>query len=183
MLVALFWPPIWPPHYFTAFQVDFRFRKQFHNPEISGQLAAVLLSLGVYTWVEHSLRDKLARILDASIGARKEVEGRRKVIFPPILITLFHYSIVTVQHREGSAWVILVNLIFGLLAMFHLAYLGVMFDQSSPEQVYPNKQKIDLDSFPKATGYSWWHTVAKWRRLDFTSHYLVGGMAIVNWLL
>ena len=44
-----------------------------------GQLAAVLLSLGVYTWVEHSLRDKLARILDASIGARKEVEGRRKV--------------------------------------------------------------------------------------------------------
>jgi len=116
---------------------------------LSGQLAAVLLSLGVYTWVEHSLRDKLARILDASIGARKEVEGRRK-------------------HREGSAWVILVNLIFGLLAMFHLAYLGVMFDQSSPEQ---------------ATGYSWWHTVAKWRRLDYTSHYLVGGMAIVNWLL
>jgi len=116
---------------------------------LSGQLAAVLLSLGVYTWVEHSLRDKLARILDASIAARKEVEGRRK-------------------HREGSAWVILVNLIFGLLTMFHLAYLGVMFDQSSPEQ---------------ATGYSWWHTVAKWRRLDYTSHYLVGGMAIVNWLL
>ena len=39
------------------------------------------------------------------------------------------------QHREGSSWVILVNLIFGLLTMFHLAYLGVMFDQSSPEQV------------------------------------------------
>jgi len=116
---------------------------------LSGQLAAVLLSLGVYTWVEHSLRDKLAGILDASISARKEVEGRRK-------------------HREGSTWVILVNLIFGLLTMFHLAYLGVMFDQSSPEQV---------------TGYSWWHTVAKWRRLDFTSHYLVGGMAIVSWLL
>ena len=49
------------------------------KPSNSGQLAAVLLSLGVYTWVEHSLRDKLARILDASIGARKEVEGRRKV--------------------------------------------------------------------------------------------------------
>ena len=30
---------------------------------------------------------------------------------------------------------ILVNLLFGLLSMFHLAYLGVMFDQSSPEQV------------------------------------------------
>ena len=29
--------------------------------------------------MEHSLRDKLAGILDASISARKEVEGRRKV--------------------------------------------------------------------------------------------------------
>ena len=51
----------------------------FSIDKLLGQLAAVLFSLGVYTWVEHSLRDKLARILDASIGARKEVEGRRKV--------------------------------------------------------------------------------------------------------
>lgn len=51
----------------------------FSIDKLLGQLAAVLFSLGVYTWVEHSLRDKLARTLDASIGARKEVEGRRKV--------------------------------------------------------------------------------------------------------
>merc|ERR1712096_483200 len=48
------------------------------------------------------------------------------------------------------------------------AYLGVMFDQSSPEQV---------------TGYSWSHTLDKWRRLDYTSHWVVGVMAIINWLL
>jgi len=116
---------------------------------LSGQLAAVLLSLGFYTWVEHSLRDKLSNIMDASIGARRETDSRKK-------------------HREGSAWVILVNLLFGLLSMFHLAYLGVMFDQSSPEQV---------------TGYSWSHTLDKWRRLDYTSHWVVGVMAIINWLL
>jgi len=116
---------------------------------LSGQLAAVLLSLGFYTWVEHSIRDKLSNIMDASIGARRETDCRRR-------------------HREGSAWVILVNLLFGLLAMFHLAYLGVMFDQSSPDQ---------------ATGYSWSHTMAKWRRLDYTSHWVVGVMAIINWLL
>lgn len=116
---------------------------------LSGQLAAVLLSLGFYTWVEHSIRDKLSNIMEASIGARRETDCRRK-------------------HREGSAWVILVNLLFGLLAMFHLAYLGVMFDQSSPEQV---------------TGYSWSHTLAKWKRLDYTSHWVVGVMAIINWLL
>ena len=52
--------------------------------------------------------------------------------------------------------------------MFHLAYLGVMFDQSSPDQ---------------ATGYSWAHTLQKWRRLDFTSHWVVGVMALVNWLI
>ena len=68
--------------------------------------------------------------------------------------------------------------------MFHLAYLGVMFDQSSPDQVGAKiSENIINLCFFQATCYSWWHTVAKWRRLDYTSHYLVGGMAIVNWLL
>ena len=49
---------------------------------------------------------------------------------------------------------ILVNLLFGLLTMFHLAYLGVMFDPSSP----------DL-----ATSYNRAHYLNKWRNLDYTS--------------
>ena len=69
-------------------------------------MAAVLLSLGVYTWVEHSLRDKLARILDASIGARKEVEGRRKV--RPLIVdnAFVYYSILFSIGREvhGLSW-------------------------------------------------------------------------------
>jgi len=115
---------------------------------LSGQLAAVLLSLGLYTWVEHSFRQKLADIMDASLGARRDQTNKYK-------------------HREGSAWVILVNMLFGLLAMFHLAYLGVMFDQSEESQ----------------SGYSWQHTLDKWRKLDFTSHYIVLGMVMVNYLL
>jgi len=117
---------------------------------LSAQLAAVLLSLGLYTWVEHRLREKLSNIMDASIGARRDAGQARH------------------KHREGSAWVILVNLLFGLLTMFHLAYLGVMFDQSSPDQT---------------TGYSWAHTVSKWRRLGFTSHWVVAGMLTINWLI
>ena len=130
----------------------------FHHTQSLGQLAAVLLSLGFYTWVEHSLRDKLSRILDASIGARKEVEGRRKVRPSKVEIQRSMYNLYgftnkahnlmnpnyylhPFQHREGSAWVILVNLIFGLLTMFHLAYLGVMFDQSNPEQVNDTSSK------------------------------------------
>ena len=46
---------------------------------LSGQLAAVLLSLGLYTWVEHSFRQKLADIMDASIGARRDQTTRYKV--------------------------------------------------------------------------------------------------------
>ena len=82
VLVVLFWPPMSPPPCFTASRVSFLQHisiSVFCIIKLLGQLAAVLLSLGVYTWVEHSLRDKLARILDASIGARKEMEGRRKV--------------------------------------------------------------------------------------------------------
>ena len=109
--------------------------------------------------MEHSLRDKLAGILDASISARKEVEGRRKVELGNLVLVepalffvhslsitnpcLHHFLISVYQHREGSTWVILVNLIFGLLTMFHLAYLGVMFDQSSPEQVAIRVRKME----------------------------------------
>ena len=46
---------------------------------LTGQIAAVLFSLGAYTWVEHSLRSKLSNIMDASIGARRETETRKKV--------------------------------------------------------------------------------------------------------
>ena len=46
---------------------------------LTGQIAAVLFSLGAYTWVEHSLRAKLSNIMDASIGARKEVDQRKRV--------------------------------------------------------------------------------------------------------
>ena len=46
---------------------------------LTGQIAAVLFSLGAYTWVEHSLRAKLSNIMDASIGARREAEQRKRV--------------------------------------------------------------------------------------------------------
>ena len=61
-----------------------------------------MLSLGVYTWVEHSLRDKLAGILDASISARKEVEGRRKVELGNLVLVepaLFFVHSLSINHQ------------------------------------------------------------------------------------
>ena len=65
------------------------------------------------------------------------------ILFQSPIFACITFLISVSQHREGSTWVILVNLIFGLLTMFHLAYLGVMFDQSSPEQVAIRVRKME----------------------------------------
>ena len=75
------------------------------------QLAAVLLSLGFYTWTEHKLRQRLADIFDASITASRPTDPN------------------AYQNREATLLVMIANFGFGLLAYFNLAYLGVMFNQ------------------------------------------------------
>jgi len=115
---------------------------------LSAQLAAVLFSLGLYTWVEHSFRKKLARILDASVETKKDEIGKYK-------------------YGEKCAWVILVNFLFSVLSIWHLAYLGVMFDQSESSH----------------TGYSWNHTLSKWRKLGFRSHFVVIAMMVINFFM
>ncbi|GIY57930.1 protein-serine O-palmitoleoyltransferase porcupine [Caerostris extrusa] len=103
------------------------------------QLAAVLLSLGFYTYIEHVFRKKLADIFKACILARK-CKSNCDHIF-----------------KSDHMYVRMVNIGFGLLAMFHLAYLGVMFDSSS---------SIEEE------GYNMSHTLEKWSELDFTSHWV-----------
>ena len=103
------------------------------------QLAAVLLSLGFYTYTEHVTRQKLASIFSACIEARKCAPS------------------CTHRWKEGDWSVRLANFAFGLLAVFHLAYLGVMFDSSKIQE----------------EGYSYWHVLSKWRWLSFASHWLV----------
>jgi porcupine-like protein len=102
------------------------------------QLGAVLFSLGFYTYIEHTLRERLGQIFNASITARRP-NPETGVVY---------------RHREGEFLVILVNLFFGLVACFHLAYLGVMFDQQPTQE----------------EGYSWRHTISKWESLEFLSH-------------
>ena len=102
------------------------------------QLAAVLLSLGWYTYTEHTTRQKLASVFSACVRARKCGD--------------------TCKHRYKEAhWAVrLTNILFSLLAMFHLAYLGLMFDSSKIQE----------------EGYSFYHTMNKWRWLNFSSHWI-----------
>ena len=107
---------------------------------LNGQLCAVLLSLSVYTHCEHSVRRKLAAAFDACVLAKPCRKPCEK-----------HHN----TDRSGTAMAI--NLLMGALCVWHLAYLGVMFD-AAPSS---------------ATGYSLKHTMAKWAKLDFASHWAV----------
>jgi porcupine-like protein len=78
------------------------------------QLAAVLFSLGFYTYAEFKFREKLATIFNASIAARRPRDPQ-----------------AAYRHKEGEFAVMTVNLVFGLITCFHLSYLGVMFNQDT----------------------------------------------------
>lgn len=105
------------------------------------QLAAVLLSLGFYTYVEFQLRHELANIFDACIAAKRC--GNQKCTHK--------------RTADNCWWVIPINLLFSGLAIFHLAYLGLMFDTSEQQE----------------TGYSYSHAMEKWSSLSFASHWVV----------
>ncbi|WAR27134.1 PORCN-like protein [Mya arenaria] len=105
------------------------------------QIAAVLLSLGVYTYVEYVFRNKLSVIFDACVQARRCREGCEHT------------------YKQGHPYVVCANLVFGVLAVFHLAYLGLMFDSSASE----------------TTGYNMAHTLQKWAAFSYLSHWLVVG--------
>ncbi|XP_023056741.1 protein-serine O-palmitoleoyltransferase porcupine isoform X3 [Piliocolobus tephrosceles] len=92
---------------FSAVLVTYAASALLHG--FSFHLAAVLLSLAFITYVEHVLRKRLARILSACVLSKR---------CPP---DCSH------QHRLGLG-VRALNLLFGALAIFHLAYLGSLFD-------------------------------------------------------
>lgn len=122
---------------FWALLLTYSMSALFHG--LNFQLAAVLLSLGFYTFVEYSLRAKLASVFDACILAR------------PCSDTCSH-------KQKACSWFSLsTNLVFGMLTVFHLAYLGIMFDSSSQQQ---------------ETGYSMIHTLNKWSSLNYASHWV-----------
>ncbi|XP_053992083.1 protein-serine O-palmitoleoyltransferase porcupine isoform X2 [Hylaeus volcanicus] len=105
------------------------------------QLAAVLLSLGFYTYVEFQLRSILANTFDACIASKQCTKNKCTHTYK----------------THTSWWVFLTNIMFSGLSVFHLAYLGLMFDTSELQE----------------TGYSYVHTIEKWSQLGFASHWVM----------
>ncbi|XP_076596665.1 protein-serine O-palmitoleoyltransferase porcupine-like [Chaetodon auriga] len=123
---------------FPAILVTYTASALLHG--LSFHLGAVLLSLGFITYVEHVLRKKLASIFSACILSR------------PCTSDCSH------QHKK-DCWVMLVNLIFSFLVIFHLTYLGSMFDPGVEQEV--------------EEGYAAIHTIQRWSELNWASHWVV----------
>ncbi|VDK72865.1 unnamed protein product [Litomosoides sigmodontis] len=105
----------------------------FHG--INFQLSAVLLSLGFYTYAETKMRSKLSRCIDSCVRARK---CRKEC----------HHT-----YKENALSTLAINVVFRVLALTHLVYLGMAFDDSAAE-----------------TGYSWRHTLSIWANSYYFSH-------------
>ncbi|XP_015361962.1 protein-serine O-palmitoleoyltransferase porcupine isoform X6 [Marmota marmota marmota] len=126
---------------FSAVLVTYAASALLHG--FSFHLAAVLLSLAFITYVEHVLRKRLARILSACVLSKR------------CLPDCSH------RHRLGLG-VRALNLFFGALAIFHLAYLGSLFD-------------VDVDDTTEEQGYGMAYTVHKWSELSWASHWVTFG--------
>lgn len=104
---------------------------------LSLQIYCVLISLAFYTFVEHRFRKKLSERLNLCIKASR----------------------CRSCSHDKNHYATLLNVVFGLLAVWHLAYLGLMFDFSNSQE----------------EGYSLGHTLEKWRALNYLSHWVVLG--------
>ncbi|XP_061715567.1 protein-serine O-palmitoleoyltransferase porcupine [Cydia pomonella] len=110
------------------------------------QLAAVLLSIGTFSYVEYNFRQKVAAALEVCC------------LTNPCTKACHH------RHKKNSFLAVLINTVFSLTTIIHLAYLGVMFEASFSVQ---------------ESGYSYNHTLSKWENLNYFSHGLVAFTYII----
>lgn len=140
------------------------------------QLASVLLSLGMFTYVEHRIRTRLAGIYSACIlpSACKQVKVDQPA--PPVNSgrggrnnSHGHRDTASAvntgcghRYRSGHSGVMAFNCAAAALTIWHLAYLGLMFTAPTDEMGESMEE-----------GFSYQHTMKRWQSLYFSSHLLM----------
>lgn len=124
---------------FWAILTTYTVSSMLHGVNI--RLAAVLLSLGFATHAEFTIRLRLAEIFNACVTAH-----------PCQSDTCRH------KYKANNFYVRLVNLAFSILAIIHLAYLGIMFYDS-------------MDSTPDMAQFQ--YVLMKWGQLYYLTHLLI----------
>ncbi|CAL8082252.1 unnamed protein product [Calicophoron daubneyi] len=127
--------PVRPYGHMSSIWITYAASSLLHG--MNFQLSAVLLSIGTFAYIEFVLREQLASTLDACVRSR------------PCPIGCGHKN-------KDLFWIRICNVGFGALAVYHLAYLAVMFD-TSEQQMH---------------GYSMRHALKKWSDLGFANHYV-----------
>lgn len=128
---------------FKAILLTYLISSSLHG--LNFQLAAVLLSIGIFTFVEYRFRNVLAEILDACVTANKCNRDAAN-------------SCTSKGHKNTSTlhWVRMINITFGIFTVVLLAYLGVL-----------------LDTSVESKGFSWERNLKKWIDLKFFGHIIV----------
>ncbi|XP_062854399.1 porcupine O-acyltransferase like [Trichomycterus rosablanca] len=131
---------------FPAILVTYTASTLLHG--LSFHLGAVLLSLGFITYVEHVLRKRLAAIFSACILSKRCPSD-------------CHHQ------NKRDVWVFGINLFFSALSIFHLIYLGSLFDLDAEDE----------------KGHMASHTIQKWSELNWASHWVTLGCFVFYWLI
>ncbi|XP_053948246.1 protein-serine O-palmitoleoyltransferase porcupine [Anastrepha ludens] len=106
----------------------------------------VLISLAGFSCVEYTLRAKLANAFNACITAN----NCRK-------LCRFKYCPSHGWLRDGSILVKVANLLFSILAIFHLAYLGAIMNESTMEEDVPEVRSfVDLTTWSIVSFLNHW---------------------------
>jgi porcupine-like protein len=120
------------------------------------RLSAVLLSLAAYTYVEHLMRTKLALKFPRSFYYYSKIDysnqGSKKYLN-------------SFNKNTWLSWS--VNIVFTILNIIHLAYLGSIMDMS----VSNSGETINQDIF------------APWRRVSYFSHFIMLFMYFISIIL
>lgn len=85
-----------------------------------------------------------------------------------------------------GVWVTMVNLLFSVMVLFHLTYLGSMFDPGTDQQEVEEVKVSHLQSdsrfvlsaavihvFMSLKGYAAIHTIQRWSELNWAGHWAV----------
>lgn len=171
---------------FNAILLTYLVSSSLHG--LNFQLAAVLLSIGIFTFVEFHLRNSLAEILDACVAANEcnvtivdvtagseaaRSDNDNRAADERSRRTTATCSSKGHRNTTALAWVKMINFIFGLFTIVLLAYLGVLLDISSSYEQQQHASK----------GFSWEHHLKKWIELKFFGHIIVAVWFIIYLVL
>ncbi|XP_059047508.1 protein-serine O-palmitoleoyltransferase porcupine [Achroia grisella] len=138
----------------------------FKTCQVYGQFTAILVTYAVSSLL-HGLNFQLSAVL-LSIGTFSYVEYnfRYKVASALEVCCLANPCTKQCDHKykKNSLLTIFINTLFSVITIIHLAYLGVMFEASFSVQ---------------ESGYSFYHTISKWKNLNYFSHGFIAFMYLI----